>query len=91
MEKSEFGFLWNHGMTFDKKRSLRRHQLLSVLMMTEELSAQSDHLPKSALILVVKVLLPAVEVVSEGYDQVEAVEVLVVVLVSFVEVTEHLQ
>ena len=78
-------------MTSEKKGSLRRHQLLSVLMVTEELSAQSDHLQNSALILVVKVLLPAVEVVSEDYDQVEAVEVLVVVLVSFVEVTEHLQ
>ena len=46
---------------------------------------------KSALILVVKVFLPAVEVVSEDYDQVEAMEVLVAVLVSFVEVMEHLQ
>ena len=60
-------------------------------MVTEELSAQTDHLPKNALILVVKVFLPVVEVVSEDYDQVEAVEVLVVVLVSFVEVAEHLQ
>ena len=78
-------------MTSEKKGSLRRHQLLSVLMVTEELSAQSDHLQKSALILVVKLFLPAVKVVSEDYDQVEAVEVLVVVLVSFVEVTEHPQ
>ena len=46
---------------------------------------------KSALILVVKVFLPAVEVASKDCDQVEAVEVLVVVLVLFVEVTEHLQ
>ena len=60
-------------------------------MVTEELSAQSDHLQKSALILVVKVFLPAVEVVSEDYDQEDAVEVLVAVLVFFVEVTEHLQ
>ena len=45
----------------------------------------------SALILVVKVFLPAVEVVSKDYDQVEAVEVLVVVLVSSVEVIGHLQ
>ena len=39
----------------------------------------------------VKVFLPAVEVISEDYDQVEAMEVLVVVLVFSVEVTEHLQ
>ena len=52
-------------------------------MEIEELSAQSDHLPKSAPILVVKVLLPAVEVVSKDCDQVEAVEVLVAVLVFF--------
>ena len=78
-------------MTSEKKGSLRRHQLLSVLMVTEERSAQSDHLQKSALNLVAKEFLPAVEVVSEDYDQVEAAEVLVVVLVSFVEVTEHLQ
>ena len=78
-------------MTSERKGSLRRQQLLSVLMVTEELSAQSDHLPKSALILVVKVFLLAVEVVSKDCGQVEAVEVLVVVLVFFVEVTEHLQ
>ena len=60
-------------------------------MVIEELSAQNVHLPKSALILVVKVLLPAAEVVEVDYDQVEAVEVLVVVQVSFVEVTKHLQ
>ena len=60
-------------------------------MVTEEQSAQSDHLQKSALFLVMKVFLPAVEVFSEAYDQLEAVEVLVVVLVSFVDVMEHLQ
>ena len=78
-------------MTSEKKGSPRRHQLLSVLMVTEELSAPNDNLPKNALTLVVKVSLPAVEVVSKDYDQEEAVEVLVAVLVFFVEVTEHLQ
>ena len=78
-------------MTFEKKGSLRRHQLLSVLMVTEELSAQNDHRPKNALTLVAKVFLPVVEVVSEDYDQEEAVEVLVAVLGFFVEATEHLQ
>ena len=38
-----------------------------------------------------KVLLPAVEVVSVDYEQVEAEEVKAVVLVLFVEVREHLQ
>ena len=52
-------------------------------MVIEELSAQSDHLLKSALTLVVKVFLLAVEVVSKDCDQVEAVEVLVAVLVFF--------
>ena len=33
-------------MTSERKGSLRRHQLLSVLMVIEERSAQSDHLPK---------------------------------------------
>ena len=91
MEKSGLRFLWNHGMTFERKGSLRRHQLLSVLMVTEELSGQNDHLPRKALTLVVKVFLHAVEVVSENYDHEEAAEVLVAVLVSFAEVTEHLQ
>ena len=59
-------------------------------MVVEELSAQNDHLPKSDLILVVKVLLPAVEVVSKDCDQAEAVEVLVAVPVFFVEEMEHL-
>ena len=78
-------------MTSEKKGSLRRHQLLSVLMVTEERSAHNDHLQRSALTLVVKELLPAVEVIPEDYDQVEAAEVLVEVMVSFVEVMEHLQ
>ena len=60
-------------------------------MVIEELYAQSDHLPKSALILVVKVFLLAVEVITKDCDQVAVVEVLVVVLVFFVEVTEHLR
>ena len=90
MERSEFCFLWNHWMTFEKKGSLRRHQLLSVLMVTEELSAQNDHLLRNALTLVVNVLLPAVEVISKDYDQEEAAEVLVAVLGFFVEVTEDI-
>ena len=60
-------------------------------MVIEKLSAQSAHMPKSALILVVKVFLPAVEVVSVDYEQVEAKEVKAVVPVFFVEVREHLQ
>ena len=78
-------------MTSERKGSLRHHQLSNVLMVTEELSAQNDQLPKNALTLVVKVFLPVVEVVSDDYDQEDAVEVLVAVLVFFVEVTEHLQ
>ena len=46
---------------------------------------------KSALILVVRVFLPAVEVVSVDYEQVEAKEATAVVPVFFVEVREHLQ
>ena len=60
-------------------------------MVIEELSAQNDHLPKSALILVVKVFSPAVEVVSVDYEKVEAEEVKAAVLVFFVEVRAHLQ
>ena len=78
-------------MTSEKKGSLRRHQLLSVRMVTEERSAQNDHVQRSDLTLVVKEFLPAVEVISEDYDQVEAARVLVEVTVSFVEVMEHLQ
>ena len=78
-------------MTSERKGSLRRHQLLSVLMVTEALSEQSDHLQRSALNLVAKEFLPAVEVISEDYDQMEAAEVLVEVEVSFVEVMKHLQ
>ena len=39
----------------------------------------------------VKVFLPAVEVVSVDYEQVEAEEVKAVVLVFFVDAREHLQ
>ena len=60
-------------------------------MVIEELSAQNEHLPKSALILVVRVFLPAVAVISVDYEQVEAKEVKAVVPVFFVEVREHLQ
>ena len=60
-------------------------------MVTEERSEQSDHIQRSALNLVVKEFLPAVDVISEDYDHVEAAEVLVEVMVSFVEVMEHLQ
>ena len=74
----------NHGMTSERRGSLRCHQLLSVLMVTEDLSAQNDHMPKNAPTLVVKVFLPAAEVVSEDYDHVEAMEVLVAVLSLFV-------
>ena len=51
--ENEFSLLLSDGRTSERKESLRRHQLLSVQMVIEELSAQSDHLPKSALILVV--------------------------------------
>ena len=60
-------------------------------MEIEELSAQNDHLQKSALILVVRVFSPVVEVISVDYEQVQAEEVKAVVLVFFVEVREHLQ
>ena len=78
-------------MTSEKKESLRRHQLLCLQMETEELLALNDHLQKGALILVVRAFLPAVEVVSVDYEQVEAEEVKAVVLVLFMEVREHLQ
>ena len=89
--ENEFSLLLNDGRTSERKESLRLHQLLSVQMVIEELSAHNDHLPKSALILGVKVLLPVAEVVSVDCDQVEAEEVQVVVPVFFVEVREHIQ
>ena len=89
--ENQFSLLLSDGRTSERKESLRRHQLLSVQMVIEELSAQNDHLPKSALILVVKVFSPAVEVVSVDYEKVEAEEVKAAVLVFFVEVRAHLQ
>jgi hypothetical protein len=89
--ENEFSLVLNDGRTSVRKESLRRRQLLSVQMVIEELSAQSDHLPKGALILVAKVFLPAVDVLSVAYDQVEAEEVKAAVLVLFLEVRGHLQ
>ena len=89
--ENEFSLLLSDGRTSERKESLRRHQLIGVQMEAEGLFAPNDHLQKSALILVVRVLLPAVAVISVDYEQVEAREVKTVVPVFFVEVREHLQ
>jgi hypothetical protein len=52
-------------------------------MKTEGLFALNDRLQNSALILAVMAFLPAVEVISVDYEQVEAEEVKAVVLVFF--------
>ena len=89
--ETAFSLLWSDETTSDMKESLMRHQPTGVQMETEGLFARNDHVQKSALILVVRAFLPAVAVISVDYEQVEAEEVKVVVLVFVVEAGKHLQ